>query len=126
MRKMMSNTSMMSTSGVVLISDIGASSPPLSPTLIAIGLASCHKISVMDPWVVAPPALRPVQRTPPFARGEGRGSRNQSGLLRRRGRSSDLGRSKRRGLYLAVRHDRAENVVREGRQTAGDRLVAAL
>src|SRR5690606_22770552 len=66
MRKMMSNTSMMSTSGVVLISDIGASSP-LSPTLIAIGLASCHKITVMDPWVVAPPAPRPVQRTPPCA-----------------------------------------------------------
>src|SRR3546814_2602685 len=36
MRKMMSNTSMTSTKGVVLMSDIGVSSPPSDPTLIAI------------------------------------------------------------------------------------------
>src|SRR3954470_2390874 len=36
MRKMISSTSMTSTSGVVLMSDIGASSPPsLGPTLMA-------------------------------------------------------------------------------------------
>src|SRR5690606_24563098 len=120
MMKMISITSMTSTSGVVLMSDIGDSTSP--PTEIAIAVV------LSQYWPKGRAARMSKPALPVHWRGSGLGGRR---LCTRRGRGGLrglLGRSRgHRGRpYRATRRDVGQKIGREGREKLGNPTVAVL